>query len=139
MTHTNDPEVIRKILESYRTIAVVGLSPTVGRASNGVARLLQNGGFKLIPVNPKEEEILGEKSYPDLRSIPEDAGVEVVQIFRRSEHVPPIVDEAIEIGAKAVWMQDGVVHEEAAEKAKKAGLEVVMNDCMGRQFGRLSA
>lgn len=135
---TNHPEDIRFILENYRVVAVVGLSPNVDRPSHGVARYLQGKGFTIIPVNPSVEEVLSEKAYPDLKSIPEEVGVEVVQIFRRSEFVAPIVDAAIEIGAKAVWMQDGVEDLETAEVARDAGLRVVMNDCMARQFQRLT-
>ena len=119
---------IPEILAAYRTIAVVGLSSRRFRASYGVAEYMQRAGYRIIPVNPQEQEVLGEKCYPDLTSVP--VPVEIVDIFRRAEFVPEIVDQAIAIGAKAIWMQEGVVHEEAAAKARAAGLEVVMNRCI---------
>ena len=119
---------------SLKTIAVVGCSPKPERPSHGVAQYLQAAGYKIIPVNPGQDMILGEKCHPNLLEIPER--VDVVDIFRRSEEVLPIVKEAIKIGAKAVWMQDGVEHEAAKELAEKAGLKVVMNDCMLRQHRR---
>lgn len=119
---------IRDLLNSAKTIAVVGLSSDRLRASYGVSRYMQGHGYRIIPVNPGETEVLGEKSYPDLDSVPES--VDIVNIFRRPEFVPPIVDAAIRIGAKAVWMQQGVVHEEAAERARAAGLLVVMDRCI---------
>lgn len=114
---------------------MVGLSPRPERPSHGVARYLIAQGYKVIPVNPTVDEVLGLKSYPDLKSIPEP--VDVVDIFRRSEHVPPIVEQAIEIGAKAVWMQLGVMHAEAAARAEAAGLAVVMNRCISIEHQRL--
>ena len=123
-----NPEIIEKIVKDSKTIAVVGLSDKPDRPSYGVAQYLQSQGYKIIPVNPRISEVLGEKSYPDLKSIPE--AVDVVDIFRRSEDIPPIVDEAIEIGTKAVWMQEGIVNDEAAAKANENGLLVVMNRCM---------
>ena len=119
---------IDKILESCKTVAVVGLSPRPDRDSNGVAAYLQEKGYRIIPVNPSATMILGEKCYPDLLSIPEP--VDVVDIFRRAEEVPAIVEEAIKVGARAVWMQKGVVSEEGASKARAAGLMVVMDECM---------
>lgn len=119
---------IDKILETCKTVVVVGLSPRPERDSNGVAAYIQEKGYRIIPVNPAAQEILGEKCYPDLRSIPEP--VDVVDIFRRAEEVPPIVGDAIKIGAKAVWMQKGVVSEEGASMARDAGLMVVMDECM---------
>jgi predicted CoA-binding protein len=119
---------IRRILQTYKKVAVVGLSSNPSRTSHCVARYLQGQGFKIIPVNPKETEILGEKAYPDLTSIPER--LEIVEIFRRSEHVPAIVDQAIKAGAKVVWMQEGVVDHEAAIRASESGLTVVMDRCM---------
>jgi predicted CoA-binding protein len=116
------------ILQTARTIAVVGLSSKKNRPSFGVSAYMQQAGYRIIPVNPAETEVLGEKAYPDLESIPEP--VDLVNIFRRPELVPPIVDSAIRIGAKAVWMQEGVIHEEAAEKARAAGLAVVMDRCI---------
>jgi predicted CoA-binding protein len=121
------PEAI-DILRTVRTIAVVGLSSKRNRPSFGVSAYMQQAGYRIIPVNPAETEVLGEKAYPDLESIPEP--VDLVNIFRRPELVPPIVDSAIRIGAKAVWMQEGVIHQEAAEKARAAGLAVVMDRCI---------
>ncbi len=126
----NEATTISNILE-MKTIAVVGLSNKIERPSNNVATYLQKQGYRIIPVNPGQDEILGEKSYPDLTSIPE--AVDVVDVFRRPEHVAPIVDTAIEIGAKAIWLQDGVIDATAAQKAEDAGLLVVMDDCMLRQ------
>ena len=124
-----------KILNSSRTIAVVGLSSKPDQPSYRVASYLKEQGYKMIPVNPAEQEILGERCYPDLASIPES--IDVVDIFRRSEKVPPIVEEAIRIGANAVWMQEGVINEEAAAQARKAGLMVVMDKCMRKEHQRL--
>jgi predicted CoA-binding protein len=121
-----EDEKIRDILKTAKVIAVVGLSPNPARDSYEVAEYLQQAGYRII---------LGEKSYPDLHSIPEP--IDVVDIFRRSEHVPAIVDEALEVGAKTIWMQLGVIHEEAAKKAADAGLEVVMDRCMLREHRRL--
>lgn len=126
----NEKETIQKILE-MKTIAVVGLSPKEIRPSYGVAKYLQSVGYKIIPVNPDHPEILGEKSFPSLRDIPVE--VDVVDVFRRPEHVMPITEAAIEIGVKAIWFQDSVINDEAAKKAVDAGLLVVMDDCMLRQ------
>jgi len=125
-----------KILATYHTVAVVGLSPDPNRPSHKVAAYLADHGYEIIPVNPDVRDILGRPSYPDLQSVPR--AVEVVDIFRRSEEVLPIVDEAIKIGAKAVWMQEGVINEEAAARARDAGLLVVMNKCMFKEHRRLS-
>ena len=127
---------ISEILHSARTIAVVGLSAKRYRPSHGVAEYLQRCGYRIIPVNPQETEILGEKSYPDLDSIPD--GVDVVDIFRRSEFVPEIVEAAIRKGAKVVWMQEGVIHEEAARRAEQAGLAVIMDRCILKDHRRLA-
>lgn len=129
----SDEKEIQEIL-GYRTIAVVGCSPKEERPSHSVARYLQAAGYKIIPVNPGHEQILGEKCYPNLLEIPEK--IDVVDIFRRSEEALPIVKDAVKIGAKAVWMQDGVEHPAAKELAEKAGLKVVMNDCILRQHRR---
>lgn len=118
----------RDILRRRPTIAVVGASNDPAKPANSVPAFLQRHGLRIIPVNPTETEVLGERSYPDLASIPEP--VDVVDIFRRSEDVPPVVEEAIRIGAKAVWMQLGIVNDEAAQSAREAGLEVVMDRCM---------
>ncbi|MBJ6800019.1 CoA-binding protein [Geomonas propionica] len=119
---------IKEILTKYRTVAVVGLSPDAGKPSHEVAAYLKRAGYRIIPVNPAVAEVFGEKSYPTLAEIPEP--VEIVDVFRRSEFVPEIVEQAIAKGAKVVWMQEGVVHEEAAQRARDAGLEVVMDRCM---------
>jgi len=124
-----------KILNSSRTIAVVGLSSKADRPSYKAASYLKKQGYKIIPVNPAEKEILGELCYPDLASISES--VDVVEVFRRSEEVPPVVEEAIRIGAKAVWMQEGVTNEEAAARAREAGLMVVMDRCMRKEHQKL--
>ena len=119
---------IKEILEAYRTIAVVGLSSRPYRASNGVSRYMQGQGYRIIPVNPMETEVLGEKAYPTLDDVPES--FEIVDIFRRPEFVPDIVEAAIRRKAKVIWMQQGVIHEAAAERARSAGLEVVMDLCI---------
>jgi predicted CoA-binding protein len=118
-----------------KTIAVVGISDNPERPSNFVAKFLEEHGYSIIPVNPNLTEWDGKKCYPDLLSIP--AKVDVVDIFRRPEAIPPIVDEAIAIKAKAVWMQEGIVNEEAAVKAHEAGLEVVMDRCMKKEYLKL--
>lgn len=123
-----DPQTIQKILSECRTIAVVGLSSQPEKAGYYVPAYLQSQGYRIIPVNPHLSEALGEKAYASLLDISET--VDLVLIFRRSEAVPPFVDQAIQIGAKAVWMQLGILHPEAAEKARQAGLLVVMNACM---------
>ena len=120
---------------NYRNIAVIGISDDPDRPSYDIASFLDEHGYNIIPVNPNLKEWKGKKCYPDLKSIP--VKVDVVDIFRRPEFVPPIVDEAIAIKAKAVWMQTGIVNEEAAAKARAAGLEVVMNRCMRTEYKRL--
>jgi predicted CoA-binding protein len=128
-------QIAREMLENAKTIAVVGLSDNPERTSNRVARYMQERGYKIIPVNPTIKESLGEKAYPSLRDIPEK--VDIVNIFRRSEDVPPIVDDAIAIKAKGIWMQEGIADENAAEKAQLAGLKVVMDSCIMVQHSRL--
>ena len=118
-----------------KTIAVVGLSPKPERPSHYVAKYLQDQGYRIIPVNPGHNELLGETSYATLQDIPES--VDVVDVFCRPEHVDPIIDAAIEIDARALWLQDGVVNKAAAEWAEEAGLLVVMNDCMLRRLRQL--
>ena len=124
-----------EILKNWKTIAVVGLSPNPYRPSNGVSAYMKEQGYRIIPVNPGHAQILGEKSYRRLEDIPEP--VEIVNVFRRSEEVGPVVDSAIAIGAKAVWMQQGVYNEEAAERARAAGLEVVMDRCILQEHRKL--
>lgn len=132
-----DESTIREVLENSKVIAVVGLSPKSDRPSHRVAAYLKEQGYKIIPVRPSADEILGEKAYPSLKEIPEDIQVDVVDVFRKSEDVPPIVNQAIDIGAKAVWLQEGIVNEEAAQKAGAAGLKVVMDRCMLKEYKRL--
>jgi predicted CoA-binding protein len=119
---------ITELLKSAKTIAVVGLSDRPNRTSYGVSQYMQSQGYRIIPVNPAITESLGEKAYARLSAVPEK--VDIVNVFRRSEHVPKVVEEAIRIGAPAIWMQEGVVHEEAAEKARAAGIFVVMDRCI---------
>ncbi|MEE9247933.1 MAG: CoA-binding protein [Dehalococcoidia bacterium] len=121
-------DTVQEIIEKCKTVAVVGLSPQPSRDSYAVAQYLQSQGYRIIPVNPRIEEVLGEKSYPDLKSIPEP--VDVVDVFRRPEEALPLVEQAVEIGARAVWMQKGVVNQEAAALARAAGLMVVMDMCL---------
>lgn len=130
-----DINTLRRILTDYKRIAIVGLSDNVSRPSNVVGKYLLEHGFEIIPVNPNYDEILGQKCYPDLTSIP--TPVDIVDLFRRIEHIPPLVDDAITIKAKVVWMQLGLVHEEAAQKARDAGLEVVMDRCVKIEHARL--
>ena len=125
-----------KILNEYHTVAVVGASPNPERASYRVASYLADHGYHVIPVNPTTQQILGKTAYPNLSAIPEK--VEVVDIFRKPEDVMPIVEEAINTGAKAVWIQDGIINEEAATKARNAGLLVVMDRCMLKEHKRLN-
>jgi predicted CoA-binding protein len=124
------------ILRKSRTIAVVGLSPKRFRPSYGVAEYMKRAGYRIIPVNPGQHEIMGETCYPDLDSIPEQ--VDIVDIFRRPEYVPDVVDAAIRKGAKAIWMQEGVIHEEAAHRAEEAGIAVVMDRCLLKDHRRLA-
>lgn len=128
-------ERIKRMLTECKVIAVVGLSSNPSRASHGVSSYMQREGYRIIPVNPNEEEVLGEKSYASLSEVPER--IDLVDIFRRSEAVPEIVTEAIETGAKAIWMQEGVIHEQAAREAEEAGLEVIMDRCILKDHARL--
>jgi predicted CoA-binding protein len=130
-----DIKDLRRILTDYKRVAMVGLSADWSRPSNFAAKYLLDHGFEVIPVNPKYDEILGQKCYADLRDIP--SPVDVVDLFQRVDRIPPFVDQAIEIGAKVVWMQLGIIHEEAAKKARDAGLEVVMDRCMKIEYARL--
>src|ERR1043165_914727 len=122
----------KEILEKYKRIAVVGLSSNAWRASYGVSRFMQTVGYAITPVNPNETEVLGQKAYATLDDVPDP--VEIVNIFRRSEYVPEVVDAAIRRGAKVIWMQEGVVHEEAAKRARAAGMEVVMELCILKEW-----
>jgi uncharacterized protein len=131
----NNDQMMKGILLSTKTIASVGLSSNSEKESYWIVKYLQDQGYRIIPVNPTADEILGEKAYPDLDSVPEK--IDVVQVFRKPEDVPPVVDSAIKVGAKAVWMQEGIVHEAAAQKAREAGLQVVMDACMRVTHRRL--
>lgn len=130
----NSSEAVRKILEDCRIIAVVGLSSSPARASNGVAGYMKRQGYKIIPINPNEEEVLGEKSYATLADVP--VKIDLVDVFRRSEAAGEAVDEAIKVGAKAVWLQEGVIDQRAAERALDAGLLVVMDRCWLKEHVR---
>jgi uncharacterized protein len=125
---------IPELLKSARTIAVVGLSNRRFRPSYGVSEYMQRAGYRIIPVNPTLTEVLGEKCYASLDEVPD--AIDIVNIFRRSEYVPEIVEAAIRKGAKAVWMQEGVVHEDAARRAREAGLFVVMDRCILKEHQR---
>jgi predicted CoA-binding protein len=119
---------IEKILGTAKTIAVVGLSSDRTRASFGVSRYLQRSGYRIIPVNPAETEVLGEAAYPQLEDVPDQ--IDLVAVFRRPEFVPDIVEAAIAKGIRAVWLQSGIVHDEAAKRAESAGLDFVMDRCL---------
>ena len=131
----DDIPTIRRILKENHTIAMVGLSADWYRPSYFAAKYLQDHGFRVIPVNPRYEEILGEKSYARVQDIPEP--IDVVDCFRRPADIPPLADAAIEVGARVLWMQLGIVNEEAAAKAEDAGLEVIMNRCMKIEYARM--
>jgi predicted CoA-binding protein len=126
---------IPELLRNTRTIAVVGLSSSPMRPSNGVSAYMQRAGYRIIPVNPNETEVLGEKSYARLEDIPEK--IDMVNVFRRSEYVPQVVESAIRIGAKSVWLQEGVIHERAAQRASAAGLDVVMDKCILKEHRKM--
>ena len=129
MSVSTDTE-LRSILESARTIAVVGLSSKADRPSYEVASYLQDHGYRIIPINPSEHEVLGERAYPSLSDVPTDIMVDVVDVFRRPEATPAVATDAVAVGAKVLWMQLGVVNDEAARIAEEAGLAVVMDVCM---------
>jgi predicted CoA-binding protein len=135
MFRNPDDAVIREILSSQRTIAVVGCSPKPYRDSHSIASMMMKRGHRVIPVNPGHKQILGVTCYPDLASIPQQ--VEMVDVFRRSEYVPAIAEQAIAVGAKFLWCQLGVYNEEAADKASKAGLIVIMDRCPAIEYRRL--
>jgi hypothetical protein len=128
------PDFVTDILTRYKTLAVVGLSSKVTRPSHGVAEYMQRHGYRILPVNPRETEVLGEKAYASLDAVPETA--EVVVIFRRPEFVPEVVEAAIRKGARVVWMQEGVVHEEAAARARAAGLAVIQDRCILKEHAK---
>jgi len=124
-----------EILSKYKTVAMVGLSSNPERPSHRVARYLKEQGYRIIPVNPRETEVLGEKAYPDLCAVPDP--IEVVDIFREAKAVPRVVAQAMYVGAKVVWMQEGIVHEAAAARARRAGMAVVMDHCMMKEHRRI--
>jgi predicted CoA-binding protein len=126
--HSSQAEQITELLRTAKTIAVVGLSDSPNRTSYGVSQYMQSQGYRVIPINPSISESLGEKAYPTLSEVPEK--IDIVNIFRRSEFVPEVVEEAIRLKVTAIWMQEGVVHEEAAQKARAAGIFVVMDRCI---------
>jgi uncharacterized protein len=130
----NSTDTIRKILKQTRTIAVVGLSSDPSRPSYSVSSYMQSNGYRIIPVNPNESEVLGEKSYSSLTEVP--VSIDLVDIFRRSEEAGAHVDEAISVGAQAVWLQEGVIDDDAASKAQSAGLDVVMDRCILKEHIR---
>ena len=130
-------EEIRTLLRQIKTIAVVGLSASPSRPSHGVARALQGFGYRIIPVNPALSEVLGEKAYPGLRELP--GPVDLVDVFRDSSHVAGIVEECVALKLPALWLQDGVVDETAARRAREAGMTVVMDRCIYRDYVRLMA
>jgi predicted CoA-binding protein len=128
---------IKEVLRSSKTVAVIGISPKEDRPSYGVASYLKSKGYRIIPVRPDGDKILGEKVYHSLAEIPREIEIDVVDIFRKSEDVPPVVEEAIHRGAKVVWMQEGIINQEACTKAEKAGLKVVMDRCTKKEHQRL--
>jgi predicted CoA-binding protein len=134
-----DDRDLRELLENTKTIAVVGLSPKENRPSHQVARYLQAHGYRIIPVRPGADELLGERAYPSVSDIPDELQIDVVDVFRRPEDVVPIAAEAVQKQAKALWLQEGIVNEEAARKAREGGLRVVMDRCMLKEHRRLLA
>src|ERR1700693_758756 len=133
---TDQAAAITKLLASAKLIAVVGLSPKSFRPSYGVSQYLQSVGYRIIPVNPNESSILGEKCYARLEDVPEK--IDIVDVFRRSELVPEVVEAAIQVGARAIWMQEGVANEHSAARARRAGLFVVMDLCIAKELHKLS-
>ena len=134
--HTNpSDDDIKSLLTSAQTIAIVGASSNPEKSSYGIMRKLQHVGYRVIPVNPRETEVLGEKAYASLSDIPEK--IDIVDVFRRAEDTPPIADEAVKIGAKALWLQSGITSEEAASRAAAGGLTVVMDACLGTEHAIL--
>ena len=129
------PAEICSLLHEVRVIAMVGLSPNPARPSHGVARALQAAGYRIVPVRPMIENVLGEPAYPDLESVP--IPIDIVDVFRASQHVPAIVESCIKLGVKNLWLQDGVIHEAAALRAQQAGIRVVMDRCMWRDYSQL--
>jgi uncharacterized protein len=137
VAHTNPSnEELRKLLTEARTIAIVGASSNPEKPSHGIMRQLLNAGYRVIPVNPRETEVLGQKAYASLDEVP--GPIDIVDVFRRSEDTPPIADQAVGAGAKALWLQLGISNEDAAARAKAGGLAVVMNACIGATHARLA-
>jgi predicted CoA-binding protein len=128
---------LRSILGDSKTIAVVGLSSNPHRASNEVAEFLQSKGYRIVPVNPKETEVLGERAYPSLLDVPEEIRIDVVDVFRRAEHTPEIADQAVARGAKVLWLQEGIANDDARRIGEDAGLTVIMGLCIKKQQQRL--
>lgn len=135
MPKVNDPQTIRKILDQAKTIAVVGLSSKPSRASHGVSRYMQAQGYRIIPVNPNEREVLGETAYSSLAEVPEK--IDLVDVFRKSDEAGQVVDEAIALGVPAVWLQEDVIDHAAAQRALDAGLDMVMDRCILKEHQRL--
>jgi uncharacterized protein len=136
MPHQNpSPDVLRNLLTEARTIAMVGASSSPDKPSHGIMRKLLTAGYRVIPVNPRETEVLGQKAYPSLRDVPEK--VDIVDVFRRAEDTPPIADDAVAIGAKAIWLQSGISNEETARRAEAGGLLTVMDACIGVEHSLL--
>jgi hypothetical protein len=139
----NDPAAMEEMLRTSRTIAVVGMSDKTSRASHHIGKYLAQNGYRVLPVNPTVESILGMKCYADLESADKavrdetGAGIDLVDVFRASENVPPIVDDVIRLGIKYLWLQDGVVHYEAIQKAEAAGVKCVQNDCIYRRHAQM--
>ncbi len=140
----NDPAVINEMLRTARTIAVVGMSDKTWRASHHIGRYLSENGYRVLPVNPALSEVLGMKCYPDLDAAQAAAreqngsGIDLVDVFRASENIPAIVDDVIRLGISYLWLQDGVIHEEAVARARAAGVKCVQNDCIFREHSRLT-
>jgi predicted CoA-binding protein len=130
-------EELRSILGDAKTIAVVGLSSNPARDSHSVAAFLQRRGYRIVPVNPNETEVLGERAYPSLLDVPEDVGIDVVDVFRRAEFTPDVARDAVERGAKVLWLQDQIVNDEAREIGEAAGMSVIMGVCIRRETNRL--
>lgn len=133
--HLPPDDRLRRILTEARTIAVVGLSSSPNRASHGVARYLQNHGYRIVPVNPHEEEVLGERAYPSLEDVPDT--IDVVDVFRRPEYTVEVAEDAVKASAKVFWLQSGIVNEEAGRIAREGGLDVVMDACIKIEHQRL--
>jgi predicted CoA-binding protein len=136
MAHTNPGnDELRQLLTSATTVAIIGASGNPDKASHGIMQKLQQAGYKVIPVNPKDPEILGERAYPSLLDVPEK--IDIVDVFRRAEDTPSIADDAVTIGAKALWLQSGISNEETARRAEAGGLRVVMDACIGATHSML--